>query len=69
MVSIWDLKGQLGFYAQYHNNTINFLCHSVGVPLIVWSLFVWLASLGNVTHVSGFPVNISTIGENANETL
>lgn len=63
MAGIFDLEGQLGFYAQYHHNTLNILCHVVGVPLIVWSLYVWLASLGGLGHIGGFEINGSTIGQ------
>eukprot|EP00047_Mylnosiga_fluctuans_P003084 m.227424 g.227424 ORF g.227424 m.227424 type:complete len:190 (-) comp11581_c0_seq1:64-633(-) len=59
--SIWDLEGQIGFYAAYHNNTLNIICHVIGVPLIVWSLYVWLASIGDFAQVAGFGVNLSTI--------
>ena len=61
-MAILDLEGQIGFYAQYHNNPINFLCHVVGVPLILWSLYVWLASIGDFTTVGGYGVNLSTVG-------
>eukprot|EP00048_Salpingoeca_helianthica_P016119 m.230528 g.230528 ORF g.230528 m.230528 type:complete len:184 (+) comp18060_c0_seq1:52-603(+) len=61
MVGIFDLEGQLGFYAQYHNNPLNIVCHVIGVPSIVWSLYVWLASAGDLANVGGFEVNISTI--------
>ncbi len=62
MVGVFDLEGQLGFYAQYHNNPLNVVCHVIGVPSIVWSLYVWLASAGDLANVAGYNVNISTLG-------
>lgn len=37
-------------YASYHTNRRNLLCHEIGIPLIVWSLFslLFLVKLGPI---------------------
>ncbi|EGD76914.1 hypothetical protein PTSG_12698 [Salpingoeca rosetta] len=42
---MFNLEKQLGFYAQYHHNTVNFALHVVGVPMLLWSGFVYFAGL------------------------
>ena len=39
----FDLKEQLVFYGSYHNNRINQAIHFVFVPIIMWTVSVWLA--------------------------
>jgi uncharacterized membrane protein YGL010W len=57
----FDLKKQLGFYGAYHSKPWNQLVHFVFVPLILWSLSVWLAyiptaaALDFSTHLPDLP--------------
>eukprot|EP00049_Salpingoeca_infusionum_P010367 m.176531 g.176531 ORF g.176531 m.176531 type:complete len:198 (+) comp14628_c0_seq1:449-1042(+) len=37
------LESQIGFYAQYHHNTANFVIHVFGVPLLLWSAICLLS--------------------------
>lgn len=39
---LFDLRRQLAFYGAYHSHPINQLIHLVFVPLILWSVAVWL---------------------------
>jgi 2-hydroxy fatty acid dioxygenase len=39
----FNLLDQLTFYGAYHSNPINQLIHFIFVPLILWSVAVWLA--------------------------
>lgn len=39
----FDLKEQLVFYGSYHNNRINQAIHFIFVPIIMWTVSVWLA--------------------------
>ncbi|KJE94412.1 DUF962 domain-containing protein [Capsaspora owczarzaki ATCC 30864] len=45
---LFDLRGQIGFYAQYHHNTWNKLIHIVCVPLLLWTPMIWLARTGAI---------------------
>lgn len=38
-----NLKKQLIFYGSYHNNPVNQAIHFIFVPLILWTVAVWLA--------------------------
>ncbi|KAL6075973.1 Endoplasmic reticulum membrane protein [Balamuthia mandrillaris] len=40
-----NLEKEIGFYAQYHNNPINQWIHIIGVPIIMFTVLVWLQSL------------------------
>lgn len=40
---VFDLKGQLVFYGAYHNHPINQSIHFVFVPIIMWTVAVWLS--------------------------
>ena len=42
MPSYFDLKAQLGVYAQYHNDFVNKLVHIVFVPCIMFTTLVFL---------------------------
>lgn len=45
MSKVLDIEHQLVFYGAYHNNTVNFLIHVLGVPLLWWSGVVFASSL------------------------
>lgn len=45
IMGVFDLKDQLVFYGQYHSNKYNIAVHMCFVPLILWTVFVMLASL------------------------
>ena len=47
---IRPLHPQLGFYGSYHSKKGNQLIHFFFVPLILWSVLVWLAYAGPVPH-------------------
>ncbi|KAI9221179.1 DUF962 domain-containing protein [Blastocladiella britannica] len=47
-MSIFDFESQFIFYGAYHDNKWNKLVHIICVPLIIWSLFVFLATFGEV---------------------
>lgn len=38
-----DLETQLAFYGSYHSHPLNQAIHFVFVPLILWTVAVWLA--------------------------
>ncbi|KAJ3073557.1 hypothetical protein HK102_005975 [Quaeritorhiza haematococci] len=40
-----SFESQLLFYGQYHHNPINKFIHIVCVPLIFWTVLVWLSNL------------------------
>eukprot|EP00045_Choanoeca_perplexa_P003217 m.29198 g.29198 ORF g.29198 m.29198 type:complete len:200 (+) comp11931_c0_seq10:73-672(+) len=42
---LFHLETQLGFYAQYHHNKMNFALHVLGVPLLLWSAVVLVSQL------------------------
>ncbi|KAI9183966.1 hypothetical protein H9P43_003019 [Blastocladiella emersonii ATCC 22665] len=48
MPGLFDLESQFIFYGAYHKNGINKLIHIICVPLILWSLFVWLSNTGEL---------------------
>lgn len=54
-----SLEEQMSIYLRYHRNPKNRLTHFVGVPLIVFSLFVLLA-LARV-HVGEFSISAATV--------
>jgi uncharacterized membrane protein YGL010W len=39
----FNLRDQLIFYGSYHSNPINQAIHFIFVPLILWTVAVWLA--------------------------
>lgn len=39
----FNLVEELTFYGAYHNNPVNQLIHFIFVPLILWTVAVWLA--------------------------
>lgn len=39
----FNLVKELTFYGAYHNNPVNQLIHFIFVPLILWTVAVWLA--------------------------
>ncbi len=41
---------QLTFYGSYHANPWNQLIHFIFVPTILWTVLVWLAALGPISH-------------------
>lgn len=43
MASAFNLKENLAFYGAYHNHPLNQLVHFVFVPLIMWTVAVWLS--------------------------
>lgn len=53
------LEEQMSFYLRYHRNPKNKLTHFVGVPLIMFSLFVLLA-LARL-EVGGFSISAATV--------
>ncbi|MBA2549397.1 MAG: DUF962 domain-containing protein [Burkholderiaceae bacterium] len=53
------LEEQMSVYLQYHRNPRNRLTHFVGVPLIMFSLFVLLALLR--VEVAGFSISAATV--------
>jgi len=53
-----DIQSQLAFYGAYHSNRYNQLIHFVFVPVILFSIAVWLAYTPAVTSFSfsaGYP--------------
>lgn len=61
----FNLKDQLTFYGSYHNNKWNQLIHLFFVPLILWTVAVWLAYTGPLfpydfsEHLGFLPDNLS----------
>lgn len=53
------LEEQMSFYLRYHRNPKNRLTHFVGVPLIMFSLFVLLALVR--FEVGGFAISAATL--------
>lgn len=53
------LEEQMSFYLRYHRNPKNKLTHFVGVPLIMFSLFVLLALVR--FEVGGFSISAATL--------
>ena len=53
------LEEQMSFYLRYHRNPKNKLTHFVGVPLIMFSLFVLLALVR--INVGGFSISAATV--------
>jgi uncharacterized membrane protein YGL010W len=53
------LEEQMSFYLRYHRNPKNKLTHFVGVPLIMFSLFVLLALVR--VDVGGFSISAATL--------
>ncbi|MGH6612307.1 MAG: DUF962 domain-containing protein [Burkholderiaceae bacterium] len=53
------LEEQMSVYLRYHRNPKNRLTHFVGVPLIMFSLFVLLALLRVV--IGGFSISAATV--------
>jgi uncharacterized membrane protein YGL010W len=53
------LEEQMSFYLRYHRNPKNRLTHFVGVPLIMFSLFVVLGLLR--IQIAGFGVSAATV--------
>ena len=53
---------QLGFYGSYHSKKGNQLIHFFFVPLIVWSVLVWLAYAGPVPHTD-LPAHLRSLPE------
>lgn len=45
-----DLKEQLIFYGDYHSNPLNQAVHFAFVPLILWTVAVWLAYTRPLWH-------------------
>jgi uncharacterized membrane protein YGL010W len=43
-----DFKDQLAFYGAYHQDWRNQIVHLIFVPLIVWSVMVWMAHVSPV---------------------
>ncbi|ORZ40163.1 hypothetical protein BCR44DRAFT_62256 [Catenaria anguillulae PL171] len=44
----FNIEEQFVFYGAYHNNGWNKFVHIICVPMIMWSVMVWLAGLGEV---------------------
>ena len=42
-MSLFSLDRQLIFYGSYHNNKVNQIIHFIFVPIILWTVCVWLA--------------------------
>eukprot|EP01025_Chloroclados_australasicus_P052103 TRINITY_DN6063_c1_g1_i1.p1 TRINITY_DN6063_c1_g1~~TRINITY_DN6063_c1_g1_i1.p1 ORF type:complete len:200 (-),score=4.20 TRINITY_DN6063_c1_g1_i1:507-1073(-) len=61
----FDLLDQLTFYGAYHNNKWNQIIHFFFVPMIMWSVLVWMAYTGQL--YSSTPLN--TIGIELNLSL
>ena len=38
-----DLKKDFAFYSAYHKNPVNKIIHGITIPLIVWTIFVFLS--------------------------
>ena len=51
----FDLMDQLVFYGSYHKKPWNQFVHFIFVPLIMWSVAVWLAYAGLVTDKVNLP--------------
>lgn len=54
-----SLEEQMSFYLRYHHDPRNRLTHFVGVPLIMFSLFVLLGMLR--AEIAGFGVSAATV--------
>lgn len=54
-----SLEEQMSVYLRYHRNPKNRLTHFVGVPLIMFSLFVLLALVR--VHVGDFSISAATV--------
>lgn len=50
-----NFEEQLTFYAAYHHNKVNKFIHVVCVPLIMWSVLVWLSSPTMPAYALHFP--------------
>lgn len=46
----FNLVDELTFYGQYHANPINQIIHFIFVPLILWTVAVWLAYTPAFAH-------------------
>jgi uncharacterized membrane protein YGL010W len=46
----FNLKDQLIFYGSYHSNPINQAIHFIFVPLILWTVAIWLAYTPALFH-------------------
>jgi uncharacterized membrane protein YGL010W len=68
-MSLFNLESQLNAYAPYHQNKWNILIHIICVPIIFWTVLVWLSVYGTVTFADvsfgllshPFPVNFAFI--------
>lgn len=54
----FNLMDQLVFYGSYHHKKGNQLVHFVFVPLIMWSVAVWLAYAGAVAPAHDIPPHL-----------
>lgn len=48
---IFNLKTQLVFYGTYHSHPINQIIHFIFVPLILWTVAVWLAYTPSIASI------------------
>eukprot|EP00055_Hartaetosiga_balthica_P002289 m.3443 g.3443 ORF g.3443 m.3443 type:complete len:201 (+) comp2070_c0_seq1:82-684(+) len=53
---LFDLEKQIGFYAQYHHNIVNFCIHVVGVPCILWSAMVMFSNWFQFPDITPQPI-------------
>eukprot|EP00002_Diphylleia_rotans_P025378 TRINITY_DN5012_c0_g1_i6.p1 TRINITY_DN5012_c0_g1~~TRINITY_DN5012_c0_g1_i6.p1 ORF type:complete len:208 (+),score=44.69 TRINITY_DN5012_c0_g1_i6:61-684(+) len=64
-VGLFDLKGQLAFYGEYHSNPVNRAIHAIFVPTILWSVFAMLQAWGpsfgslSVTNTLDLPITLA----------
>ncbi|KAI8871731.1 DUF962-domain-containing protein [Ramicandelaber brevisporus] len=50
-MGVLDFESNFLFYGEYHNNIFNVLVHIVFVPVILWSVLVWLSFTGPLLTV------------------
>ncbi|GMI39567.1 hypothetical protein TrCOL_g5026 [Triparma columacea] len=62
MITNLDFKSSLGFYAAYHQDPYNQLIHFIFIPLIWWSINVWMCYVPlPLQPSSSFPLTYGTV--------
>ena len=60
----FNLMDQLVFYGSYHQTKGNQLIHFFFVPLIMWSVSVWLAYIGPLSDKLDLPAQLDFLPPN-----
>ncbi|KAF8583952.1 DUF962-domain-containing protein [Ramaria rubella] len=55
---LFNVRHQLIFYGQYHNNKYNIMIHMLFVPIIIWTSFIILACLPRPAIFPSQPIGI-----------